>query len=94
MPGTDAEIVIQTERKQQEVDIKVHSADQAAQRFTEAGGTVVVPPFDIQIGRWQRSCAIRGAIPWCSWIASKGLLATDSEGNVTGNLKSQEAGES
>ena len=31
-----------------------HSADEAAQRFADAGGTVVVPPFDIQIGRCTR----------------------------------------
>jgi adenosylhomocysteine nucleosidase len=86
MPGTETEIVIQTERKQQDVDIKVHSADKAAERFTEAGGTLVVPPFDIQIGR----CSVVRD-PYGNRLVlldtSKGLLATDKDGNVIGNLK-------
>jgi adenosylhomocysteine nucleosidase len=85
MPGTDAEIVIQTEDERQEVDITVSSADQAAQQFAEAGGTVVVAPFDIQIGR---ACVVRD--PWGNQLVlldtSKGLLATDEEGYVKGNL--------
>ncbi len=85
MPGTDAEIVIQTEDERQEVDITVQSADEAAQRFLEAGGTLVVPPFDIQIGR----CTVVRD-PWGNQLVlldtSKGLLATDKDGNVTGNL--------
>ena len=85
MPGTDAEIVIQTEREEQEVDITVQSADMAAQRFVDAGGTVVVPPFDIQIGR----CTVVRD-PWGNQLVlldtSKGLLTTDKDGNVTGNL--------
>ena len=59
--------------------------DSAAQRFAEAGGELVVPPFDIQIGR---ACVVRD--PWGNQLvlldASKGLLATDENGNVTGNL--------
>ena len=51
MPETDAEIVLQTERKEMEVDLLVDSADDAAVRFEEAGGKIVVPPFDIQVGR-------------------------------------------
>ena len=85
MPGTDAEIVIQTESERQEVDISVASADKAAQRYTDAGGTLVVPPFDIQIGR----CTVVRD-PWGNQLvlldASKGLLATDKDGNVSGNL--------
>jgi|GEM_PF-87172 len=85
MPGSAAEIVIQTEQEQQEVDITVASADQAAQQFAEAGGTVVVAPFDIQIGR----CSVVRD-PWGNHLVlldtSKGLLATDKDGNVTGNL--------
>ncbi len=85
MPGTDAEIVIQTEDERQEVDITVHSADEAAQRFIEAGGTLVVPPFEIQIGR----CTVVRD-PWGNQLVlldtSKGLLATDKDGNVVRNL--------
>jgi len=83
MPGTDAEIVIQTERVTQEVDITVGSADAAMQRFADAGGEVLVPPFDIQIGR----CSVVRD-PWGNQLVlldtSKGLLVTDKEGNVTG----------
>jgi len=83
--GSQAEIVIQTEQKGQEVDLTVGSVDSAAQRFAEAGGELVVPPFDIQIGR---ACVVRD--PWGNQLvlldASKGLLATDENGNVTGNL--------
>ena len=83
MPDTDAEIVLQTEDKQ-EVNLKVHSADAAASRFEEAGGKVVVPPFDIQIGR----CVVVQD-PWGNQFVlldtSKGLLVTDEDGNVVGN---------
>jgi adenosylhomocysteine nucleosidase len=85
MPGTGAEIVIQTEQAGQEVDLTVHSADLAAQRFVQAGGRLVVPPFDIQIGR---ACVV--CDPWGNPLvmldASKGLLSTDEQGNVVGNL--------
>jgi nucleoside phosphorylase/catechol 2,3-dioxygenase-like lactoylglutathione lyase family enzyme len=81
MPGTDAELVIQTERQGQEVDLTVDSADEAAQYFVEAGGILVEPPFDIQIGR---GCVVRD--PWANQLVlldfSKGMLATDEEGNV------------
>ena len=85
MPGTDAEIVVQTEQEGQEVDLTVPSADEAAQHFADAGGEVVVQPFDIQIGR----CTVVRD-PWGNQLVlldtSKGLLATDKDGNVTGNL--------
>jgi adenosylhomocysteine nucleosidase len=85
MPGSEAEIVIQTEQAGQEVDLMVDSADGAAQQFAEAGGEVVTPPFDIPIGR---CCVVRD--PWGNQLVlldtSKGLLATDGEGNVIGNL--------
>jgi len=84
MPGTDAEIVLHTEHSDPEVDFKVRSADAAAQRFQEAGGTVVVRPFDIPIGR-----ATVVQDPWGNQYvlldASKGTLITDDEGNVVGN---------
>jgi predicted enzyme related to lactoylglutathione lyase len=70
----------------QEVDFSVDSTDIAANRFTQAGGKVLVPPFDIQIGR----CAVVQD-PWGNPLVlldvSKRLLATDVEGNVTGNLR-------
>jgi lactoylglutathione lyase len=84
MPGTDAEIVLHTEQGQPEIDLQVRSADAAARKRRAAGGTVVVPPFDIQIGR-----AVVVQDPWGNQYvlldASKGTLITDAEGNVVGN---------
>lgn len=84
MPDTDAEIVLHTEQQEPEIDFKVQSADAAAVHFAQAGGKIVVPPFDIQIGR----CAVVQD-PWGNQFvlldASKGLLITDAEGNVIGN---------
>jgi lactoylglutathione lyase len=84
MPDTDAEIVLQTEERGQEIDLKVEAADEAAARFVEAGGVLLVPPFDIQIGR----CAVV-ADPWGNPLVlldtSKGLLLTDETGNIIGN---------
>jgi lactoylglutathione lyase len=84
MPDTDAEIVLHTEPQEPEIDFQVQSADDAAARVEEAGGKVVVPPFDIQIGR----CTVVQD-PWGNTFvlldASKGLLVTDEEGHVIGN---------
>ena len=86
MPDTDAELVIQTEEQQQEIDLLVDSADDAAEFIEQSGGKVIVPPFDIQIGR----CAVVED-PWGNPLVildtSKGLLATDSEGNIIGNVE-------
>jgi len=51
MPETDAEIVLQTERPDPEVDLLVDSAESGAKRFAEAGGRIVEGPFDIEMGR-------------------------------------------
>jgi len=83
MPETNAEIVIQTERSQLEVNLRVAAADAAIERIVEAGGKLVAGPFDIQIGR----CAVV-LDPWGNVLtvldASKGYLVTDDAGNVTG----------
>lgn len=83
MPDTDAEIVLYTDRGEQEIDLLVDSADAAVERFEASGGVVVAPPFDIRIGR----CAIVRD-PWGNELvlldASKGLLVTDADGNVKG----------
>ena len=84
MPDAETEIVLHTEPQAPEIDIKVQSADDAAARIEAAGGKIIVPPFDIQIGR----CAVVQD-PWENQFVildiSKGLLDTDSEGNVIGN---------
>ncbi len=86
MPDSDAEIVLQTEREEMEVDLLVASADAAATAIVEAGGRVVVEPFDIQIGR----CVVVEDA-WSNRLVlldmSKGRLATDTDGNVVGNLE-------
>ena len=81
LPESDTEIVIQTEDQRQEVDLLVDSADEALKVVEQAGGKVIVPPFDIQIGR----CVVLED-PWGNPLVlldmSKGLLKTDSDGNV------------
>lgn len=90
MPGTDAEIVLQTERRELEVNLLVASADIAAEQFVEAGGKILVPPFDIQIGR----CVVVRD-PWGNRLVlldmSKGSLSTNADGNVISKLESWEA---
>jgi lactoylglutathione lyase len=84
MPGTDAELVLQAEQRGLEVNLLVDSVEAAAVRFVEAGGQVVVPPFDIQIGR-----CVPVRDPWGNLLVlldmSKGMLITDADGNIVGN---------
>lgn len=85
LPESEAELVLQTEEQRQEVDLLVDSADEAAARVEQAGGKVIVPPFDIQVGR----CVVLED-PWGNPLVlldlSKGLLKTDADGNVIGNI--------
>jgi hypothetical protein len=66
---------------QAEVDIKVESAYSAIQEFEKQGGKILIPPFDIQIGR----CAVVED-PWGNNFVIldliKGLLKADSMKNV------------
>jgi predicted enzyme related to lactoylglutathione lyase len=84
LPGSNAELVLQTERPQVETDLAVESVEAAVERFVAAGGRLLAGPFEIQIGR----CAVV-ADPFGNVLvmldASKGLLVTDSEGRVVGN---------
>ena len=83
LSGSEAEIVIQNERDYQEIDLSVESANAAARRIEDAGGKIIVPPFDIQIGR-----AVVVEDPWGNRMvlldSSKGHLVTDADGIVTG----------
>jgi lactoylglutathione lyase len=85
LPESEAELVLQTEDQRQEVDLLVDSADEAAKLIEQAGGRVILPPFDIQIGR----CVVLED-PWGNPLVlldtSKGLLKTDADGNVIGNI--------
>lgn len=84
LPDDETEIVLHTEPRAPEIDLKVACADDAAMQIAAAGGKVVVPPFDIQIGR----CVVVHD-PWGNELVlldtTKGLLETDAEGNVIGN---------
>jgi len=51
LPDTDAELVLQTEAREPEVDVLVGDVDAASRAFEGAGGRVVRRPFDIEIGR-------------------------------------------
>ncbi|MBN1873515.1 MAG: VOC family protein [Anaerolineae bacterium] len=84
LPDDETEIVLHAERQVPEIDLKVERAEETATRFEKAGGKVVVPPFDIQIGR----CVVVHD-PWGNELvlldSTKGWLETDTEGNVIGN---------
>jgi lactoylglutathione lyase len=84
LPGSEAELVLQTERPGLEVDLTVGSADEAAARWQALGGKVLAGPFDIRIGR---CVVVRDPFgnPLVLLDTSKGLLVTDAEGNVIGN---------
>ncbi len=64
-----------------ETDVLVSSAEDAARRFVEAGGSVVAGPFGIKVGR----CVVV-ADPWGNKLVlldtTKGLLKTDKNGWV------------
>jgi len=85
LPEVDTELVLQTEEQRQEVDFLVDSADKSATFIEQSGGKVIVPPFDIQIGR----CVVVED-PWGNPLvlldASKGLLKTDIDRKVVGNI--------
>ncbi len=90
IPNSDAEVVLQNERPGQEIDFKVPSADEAAERFVDPGGSMIVPPFEIQIGR-----AAVVEDPWGNRFvlldSSKGALITDAAGRILGNEPKEES---
>lgn len=52
MKNSDTELVLVTEKLDgSEVDILVKSADDRSRQFEEFGGKIIVPPFEIAIGR-------------------------------------------
>jgi len=83
LPDSDSEIVLQTERDRVEVDFLVTSVEEAVATFQAAGGTVVVAPFDIPIGR----CVVV-ADPWKNQYVlldtRNGLFVTDANKTVIG----------
>jgi lactoylglutathione lyase len=83
LPESATEIVLQTERPTPEIDFLVDAVDAAVATLLEAGASIVVPPFDIRIGR----CAVV-ADPWGNRLTlldqSKGVLLTDAQASVIG----------
>jgi hypothetical protein len=82
--------VLQTQRLQPEVNFLVGSVDQAATQLIPAGGTVVVEPFDIPVGR----VAVI-ADPFGNRLTvldlTKGRYLTDADGHVTTVAAAEEA---
>ena len=83
MENDITEIVLQCQRKQVLVDIKVESVDDSIEKIKEAGGTVEYGPFDVPIGR----CAVildKWNNKYVILDMTKGRYVTDEDGNVTG----------
>ena len=82
LPETDTELVVHLNIGP-ETDVLVDNVDEAFAFFLSAGGEAIEPPFDIAIGR----CA-RVRDPFGNELVildqSKGALATDREGRVSG----------
>lgn len=86
MENDITEIVLQSQRKQVLVDIKVESVDESIEKIKEAGGTVEYGPFDVPIGR----CAVildKWDNRYVILDMTKGRYVTDEDGNVTGVRK-------
>lgn len=78
-----AEVVLQTERQEMNVDFKVDSVDEAVGHIARAGGTVLHGPFDIPIGK----CAVvtdKWHNRYVILDMTKGRFVTDEQGNVLG----------
>lgn len=80
------ELVIQNERRFQEVDIKVNSVIDAVVEIEKAGGKIINGPFDIAIGK----CAVVQD-PWHNQYvildATNGTFVTDQDGTILGHHK-------
>jgi len=81
MADADTELVIHTGSLPPETDLLVSSVPEAVKQFLEAGGKVIIGPFDILIGL----CAVVED-PWANRMVildmSKGKLKVDEQMNV------------
>lgn len=82
LPHGGAELVLQTERPEPEVDFLVGSVDDAVGDVVAAGGTLVVEPFDIPVGRVARVADPFGNVLTLVDL-SRGRYVTDAGGAVT-----------
>ena len=84
LPDSDAEIVLHTDSRPIETYFLVESVPKAIERITNAGGKLVTGPFEIQVGLYAMLHD-----PWSNPLVildfSRGILETDSDGNVIGN---------
>jgi predicted enzyme related to lactoylglutathione lyase len=84
LPDSGAEIVLHTDSRPVETYFLVESVPKAIERITNAGGKLVTGPLEIQVGLYAMLHD-----PWNNPLVildfSKGMLETDSEGNVIGN---------
>jgi len=83
LPDDDAELVLQVERPEPEVDLLVGSVDQAVADVLAAGGTVVDPATDIPVGRVARVADPFGNVLTILDL-SRGRYVTDADGRVLG----------
>ncbi len=83
LPQTTTELVLQVGRPNPEVDFLVGSVDDAVDAFRAAGGTLVVEPFDIPVGRVARVADPFGNVVTLVDL-SAGRYVTDAHGEVVG----------
>jgi predicted enzyme related to lactoylglutathione lyase len=86
MPGTQTEILLHTEPRAPEIYMRVPSVTVAVARITSAGGRVIIPPHEIEVGL-RAMVADPFGNEYTIMDTSKGLLVTDKAGNVTGTAK-------
>jgi predicted enzyme related to lactoylglutathione lyase len=83
LPGGETELVLQTDLPEPAVDLLVESADRAVAEVLRSGGTVLVEPFDIPVGR-----VAVVADPFGNRLSildlSKGRYETGEDGTVIG----------
>ena len=83
LPGSETELVLVPRNVELEVNFHVASAEAAAERYEQAGGVVVVPPFQTRNGM-----ATVVQDPFGNVYAmrddSLGELVTDDEGHILG----------
>ena len=82
LPESDAELVLHTEQgRPPAAELLVNAVPEAVSSFQRAGGSLIVGPFEIQVGM----CAVVSD-PWGNQLVlldmSKGALTTDENGNV------------
>ena len=83
MPETKTEIVLDSHQHQPEIFFRVRSVDKAVKQITTAGGKVIVPLYEIEVGF---CAAVEDPFGnrFVLMDTSKGVFVTDTQGNVTG----------